>query len=141
MERLTSDLVEAAAFRLSRHYPNSGITEDGLVDIIEDWHMDFNQCRISPEMFARMVILARRRCKFFPVIAEMLDFYREISEMDRRNKNTVLSLPEPEISEDQLRINKAILTKAMSLFGSGLTPEDSEKEMADFIEDVKSGKV
>lgn len=109
------------------------MTEKGLNVIIEDWHMDFNQAHISPEMFARMTVLARRRCKFFPSESDMLDCMREIKEMDVQ-KSTLVCLPESEkMSDKESAVGLANMRKIFELAESGKTVDEMEKEMADFV--------
>ena len=133
MEQLTLDLVKAAVIRLSCHYPNSGIAESALQTIIEDWHMDFNCAHISPVLFSRMVVLARRRCKFFPTEADMLDCMKEIKAMDGQ-KSTIISFPEPDfMSDEESEIGLRRLRKAIELVSSGKSPDEAEREMAEYI--------
>lgn len=123
--------------RLSFHYPNSGHTENGIEIIAEDWGMDFSAARVSQENFSRMVILARRRCKFFPSLADMLEFSREISEMDRRNRETVLSLPEPAMTKAQMEKDRAIAEKAHALIFMDISPDEKSRLMAEFIDGLE----
>ena len=127
------DLVRAAVIRISCHYPNSGLSESAIEAIIEDWHMDFNHARISPVLFSRMVVLARRRCKFFPTEADMLEFMKEIKAMDVQKSSTI-ALPESDvISDEDAEMGLRRLRKAIELVSSGKSPDEAEKEMAEFI--------
>ena len=95
--------------------------------------MDFNAARISPDLFSRMVVLARRRCRFFPTEADMLDCMREIKGMDTR-KSEFISLPEPDqMTDEQSAAGVANVKKLIELAKSGKTAEEMEKEMAEFV--------
>jgi hypothetical protein len=127
------DLIKAAIVRLLYHYPNSGINPKAMEVIAEDWHMDFNHAKISPEMFARMTVLARRRCKFFPTEADMLDCMKEIKGMDTQRSNVVM-LTEPEtMTDEQSEIGLARIRMAISLVNSGISPDEAAERMKAYI--------
>lgn len=121
--------------RLCYHYPNNGLTEKGMAVIAEDWFTDFRHAGISPELFSRVVILARRRCKFFPVESELLGMAQEIWAMDQQRAAVVPALTEPDtMSDEQAERNLRRLRKMIELVGSGKSSSDAEREMAEFIE-------
>lgn len=131
---MTLDLVKTAVTRLSCHYPNSGMSPKAMDIVAEDWCADFNAARITPEKFARMVILSRRRSKFFPSLADMLEFSREISEVDRRAKDLLFSLPEPELTDAQKEKDREIAEKAHSIIFLDVSPEEKGRLMAEYLE-------
>lgn len=97
--------------------------------------MDFNAARIHPQLFGNMVLLARRRCKFFPTIAEMMDFCRELRAIEQRKAMEFKALPEPEMSEEVSEQGIARIRKLFELAESGMTIEEMENEMVRFVSD------
>lgn len=133
-------LIQTALLRLGSHYSNNRPTEEAIKIIAEDWFMDFSQAKISPELFSRAVVLARRRCKFFPVETEMLDLVKELREMDARKRVLIPEFTGEQITDEDARKNLERLRHMITLCGSGKTPEECEKEMSEFIKKQESAK-
>ncbi len=70
--------VQMALVRLYSHYPESGHDLDGLQQIAADYFEDLTDDRTSQEEFLQVVKLARRRCKFFPKIADIIELRNEL---------------------------------------------------------------
>ena len=75
---LTLRDVQAALAKLYSHYPEAGHNGDSLRQISADYFEDLTDDRTSAEEFADAVKLARRRCKFFPKIADIIEFRNEL---------------------------------------------------------------
>lgn len=75
---LTLRDVQASLAKLCSHYPEAGHNGDSLRQISADYFEDLTDDRTSSEEFAEVVKLARRRCKFFPKIADIIELRNEL---------------------------------------------------------------
>jgi len=74
--------------KLSANYPNPK-TQDELQILSNLWLEDFSH--IAEEIFLEAIKLHRRRSRFFPTIADVLELYQEVV----RNTHKPIALPEP----------------------------------------------
>jgi len=70
--------VQAALAKLYSHYPEAGHNGDSLRQISADYFEDLTDDRTSQAEFLQAVKLARRRCKFFPKIADIIELRNEL---------------------------------------------------------------
>lgn len=95
--------------KLSANYPNPK-TEDELQILANLWLEDFSH--ISEEIFLEAIKLHRRRSRFFPTIADVLECYQDVV----RNTPKPMALPEPmnEPSEEDLAEQKRLVAEFRS---------------------------
>lgn len=70
--------VQESLARLVFHYPEAGHNGGTLNGVARDYFEDLTEDRTSAEEFADAVKLARRRCKFFPKIADIIELREEL---------------------------------------------------------------
>lgn len=71
--------------RLISHYPEAAHTGATLRAISTDYFEDLTEDRTSQEEFLQVVKLARRRCKFFPKVSDIIELRNELRNELRAN--------------------------------------------------------
>lgn len=112
------------------HYPEAGHNGATLRGICEDYFEDFTEDRTSAEEFTQIVKLARKRCKFFPKVSDLMELRNELRANPIRKPVSGLIEEEslvktPEMMEAGKRNCKLI----SMMLKYGISHEDAQKKM------------
>ncbi len=115
--------------KLNFHYPESGHTRETLTEIAVDYWSDLSEEIQTDHQFINAVKQARKVCKFFPKISDIIDAHRKcIQSNPERNilqLEDVSTYHDP--TEKELAINKKRIEILQKVISKKITMEEGEK--------------
>ncbi len=77
--------VQLGLVTLALHYPEAGHSEATLMALAKDYLEDLTAEGFDAERFSRAVSMARRRCRYFPKIVDLLECGKAIGTLVSAN--------------------------------------------------------
>ncbi len=92
--KLTYQEVQAVIGGWSIRYREAGYDPDQLEFLVEEYFEDLSDEQVTSGQFQAAIKIARRRCKFFPKVADILEAKEEYCKNPERfgGKNTMLQI-------------------------------------------------
>lgn len=131
MDKLRLELVTETLFRLSLHYRECQRTPEEMLYLAEDYAKDCQT--LGARVFLKAIDQARRQCRFFPKVAEILTIGKEIMAADWAEGARMLQLEaNPRcLSEADCQRNKRMIQAMVSgIVDQAKPPEQVLDELA-----------
>lgn len=133
---LTLDLVTKALVSLLMHYPEAGHNSRSIGNLARDYHEDLTAEGVKPAQFSKAVSMARRRCRFFPKVAEILSCVAEIRQEEIRKlelgggvKQLEVTTSHHDLTPEERERNKARAQVYEDLLCKKITAEEATEAM------------
>lgn len=112
--------------RIRHHYRVDGLTIDDIDGLSKDYFEDLARNRCSLKELSEIFPAARRKCKYFPLIPELLEFLAEIR---THREISRVSLPEPNRTEEEIKKGKEGVSVINQILRGEITEEEGQKKI------------
>lgn len=112
--------------RLRHHYRVDSLTIEDIEGLSKDYFEDLTRHRCSIKELSEIFPAARRKCKYFPLIPELLEI---LSELRTHREVARLSLPEPPRTEEEIIKSKKGMAVITAIISGEITEEEGQKKM------------
>lgn len=120
--------VQSALAKLCSHYPEAGHNGDSLRQISADYFEDLTDEGVTAGQFSQAIKMARRRCKFFPKVVEILECVAEIRKNPPRQPVAGLIADESLVkTQEMMATGKRNCAIVRLMLRHGISTEDAEK--------------
>ncbi len=124
--------MQAALFRLLNHYPESGHNGATIKRLADDYFEDMIDEGVTLRQFERGISAARKTCRFFPKVFELLVLIREDrGRIDQRPTQNRIALPdqttEHDLTPEEIEKNKKRIKVITDMLAKKLTIEEAEE--------------
>jgi len=114
-ETVSREQVEMAVGNWKVRFREANHTPEEIVFIIAEYYEDLVDEKVSRKEFDHATKVVRRRCKFFPTVADILEAVKEYRTNPPKQNHP--QLEEPELTPEQIEKNQkrfAILEKQIA---------------------------
>jgi len=130
--RLELTQVQSALAKLSLHYPEAGLTGEVIMELANDYLDDLRDERVSAREFDQAVRTARKRCNFFPKIADILAACKDDRMRPRQNVAALIEEKSTVDTPEMLAAGKKNCQIISLMLKKKLTQEEALKKMTFF---------